>query len=232
MTYTDIYNAILAELNRSDKASMVSSWVNERYNYALNFYDFSWKYNTQVIPSVLNGWAYNVNTDFGKPKSLILDDGANSIPLDIIELDTFDRKYPSPGDDGAGTPGEAALRNEFDGTYTRTVKLLVYPKASGATFNFNLRYFIDAPTLSGVLVPIIPTKYQDILIFGGLMRGFAHLREYTAADWWNKQFNEKLAEMLDDDKRRSAHRLRLGTFHPVQPTPSGEYWKKPLLEIE
>lgn len=223
MTYTEIEARIVADLNRSDLTASVVGWVNDVYNDILSRRTWQWLNATTEVNTVANQYRYELPSDYGDVKSLVLVDGNNAQSLPYITVEEFDLRHPEVETDNPSTPIAFTVRHGITPAGVHYDEINTYPRADLATYVMRMWYTIRAPALSGILVPVIPPLFHAVLVFGGLELGFARLREYDAAAYWAKKKDLIFINMVNDDSKFPSQG-QLKPFSPISTTLPGNYW--------
>lgn len=222
MIYTDIYDDIIAELNRNDISSRVSAWVDRAYRDVMSRHNFTWMKATDTQPTVVGTYKYLLPDDFYDTEITSLIDGTNSREMKELLYNEFAAKHPAPSSDAYDRPVECSVVHGLSTADVPYVELHVWPPPDGV-YTLQLYYTITAPILSGVLSPIIPSKYHSVLVFGGLKYGFARLREYDAATYWGNEMDRMLAAMIKEDRELPNVARKLAEFKPSRTYGSNDY---------
>jgi hypothetical protein len=227
MNYTEIAAAHELEYNRPDKTALTPQWVEDAYRDVMSRRKFSWLYAITVRTTSPDVCRYALPSDFYSVVNVLFSDGVNSSwALNMYTAEEFDVLHPHPDEDTASKPEDGCISSSIDSMYASFSELVIWPKPDVATYTLTMKYEIIAPTLTGTVVPTIPARYHQVLVFGALHRGFAHVREYEAAMYWEKRYEQMIGRMIEDDKYTP---VRNGVMHPfrggvgVYPP---DYWKK------
>jgi hypothetical protein len=223
MTYQEIENRIVADLNRSDITASIVGWVNDVYNDILSRREWQWLNATAEVNTVVDQYRYELPSDYGDVKSLVIVDGTNAQSIPYITVEEFDLRYPEVETDTTNTPEVFTVRHGITPAGVHYDEINTYPRANLATYVMRMWYSINAPALSGALVPVIPPLFHSVLVFGGLEMGFARLREYDAAAYWMKKKDMVFINMVENDKKFPSQG-QMKPFRAMQTTLPGNYW--------
>lgn len=213
MTHDEIVVDVAAELNRSDLNTLISKWINRVYRDVLSRHSFTWLYALATQSTVVGRFRYVVPTDFGCLRQVILVDGTSSRDLVEKDIETFNKLHPYPASDAQQRSTECAI---FSGTDAESVpykEIWLWPPPNGV-YPLNVYYAIDTPALSDTRSPVIPTRHHAVLVYGSLKWGFARLREYEAAAFWNNEMEKVVATLIKEDKYAPGVSHQLGEFKP------------------
>jgi hypothetical protein len=224
MTYTDIENRIVADLNRSDLTASIVGWVNDVYRELLGRRTWSWMTATTETNTVTNEYRYELPADFGEIKTLVVVDGTNAESIPYIVVDEFDKRHPMVETDTPNVPEEFTVRHGINPSGIHYDEINTYPRAKDASLVLRMYYGLRSTDLSGALVPLMPLQYHSALVFGGLEMGFARLREYDAAGFWMKKKELIYAAMVEDDTKYPSQ----GVMRPFNAAPAlpSDYWNR------
>ena len=216
MNYTEIFDEVKGELNRDDLDDFISSWVNRAYRDVMGREPFTWLNATAQRNTVDNVYRYELPSDFYDATEVLLLNGTESIPLNQLLIDEFDRNHPYPPSDSKDSPVDCAIHHgKEDGTYNPYNELVLWPVPDGE-YVISLRYEITAPDLSGTLVPVLPPKYHQVIVFGALQHAFARLREYDAAMYWRNEKEAMISVMIREDREMPNVARALRPWRPAE----------------
>jgi len=227
MNYTEIAAQVEGELNRPDKTLYTQRWIEDTYRDFMSREKFSWLFNTSTRYTVANQYRYALPTDFYSLMDLVFINGTtDSWRLKLYTAVEFDTLHPNVLEDTVDKPEDCCITTGLDSSYVPFSELLVWPAPDVSTYTFTLRYEVVSPALSGVLVPIIPERYHAALVFGALSRGFANLREYEAAAYWELKYEKIVTNAIVDDKKQPPRNQIMLPFQGAQVIYPPSYWKK------
>ena len=224
MTYAEIEARVVADLNRTDLTASVQGWVNEAYQELINRRVWTWMGATTEANTVVDGYRYELPSDFSDSTTMVLSDGLISDQMPYITVEAYDKRYPAVATDVGGRPQVYTIRHGINPAGTHYDEINVYPKADATTYTFRLFYTVLVTNLSGALVPVIPTPFHQILVFAGLETGFARLREYDAAAYWMKKKELTYKAMEEYDTKFPSNPI-MRPFTTTQTLP-GDYWNR------
>jgi len=223
MDYAEIETQVKNELNREDLDSYIPGWVNRTYRDVMGRDVFTWLNATTERDTVAGTHRYELPGDFYEVTEILLIDGTDSRPLNQLLIDEFDRLHPYPPADAPGSPVDCAVHHgKVASTYEAYNELVTWPVAD-AVYTLRLRYEVTAPDLSGVLIPVIPPKYHQVLVLGALQHAFARLREYEAAMYWRNQKEQMIVVMIREDREHPNVKRQLRGFRPEQLLPGNAH---------
>jgi len=227
MNNTEILSKVESEFNRPDLVSMTQGWVEDAYRDVMSREKFSWLTATTARNCAAGEYRYSLPIDFNWLLDLVFTNGTtDSWRLKLYSPVEFDTLHPNVLEDSADKPEECCITPGIDPNYAGYNELLVWPAPDVDTYMFTLRYEVNTPTLSGTLIPIIPTKYHAVIVFGSLKRAFARVREYEAAMYWEKQYESMIANMIVDDKKEPPRNMIMLPFSGAQMIYPPSYWKR------
>ena len=227
MNYTEIAAAHELEYNRPDKTALTSQWVEDSYRDVMSRRKFSWLIDSYPIDVVANTFLYSLPTDFYAVIDLIFNNGTTeSWPINLYTPEEFNILHPNVNEDTPSKLEDGCIVTSIDINYLSTGKLMLWPKPDSSAYELTLRYEVVSPALSGVLIPLIPARYHQVLVFGSLNRGFAHVREYEAAMYWEKRYEQMIARMIEDDKYTPDRQRVMKPFTGGMTQYPPDYWKK------
>jgi len=224
MTYAEIEARIVSDLNRSDLTSSIVGWVNDVYKELLGRKAWSWMTATTEANTVIDQYRYELPSDYGDVKSLVVVDGTNAESIPYIGVEDFDKRFPMVETDTSNVPEVFTVRHGINPSGVHYDEINTYPRADSTSYVLRMWYSIRPTTLSGSLVPIIPESFHAVLVYGGLEMGFARLREYDAASYWMKKKELMYKAMEEDDKKFPSQGV-IKPFNMGTPLPS-DYWKR------
>jgi len=224
---TEIVTEVQNEFNRPDLVSMTQKWVEDAYRDVMSREKFSWLYTTTLRTTVEGEYRYSLPSDFYSLLDLVFINGTtDSWRLKLYTAVEFDTLHPNVLETSNDKPEDCCITSGVSSSYVPYSELLVWPAPNSSLYQFMLRYEVIAPTLSGTLVPIIPPKYHSVITFGALKRAFARVREYEAAMYWEKQYENIIAQMISDDKKQPPRNMIMLPFAGAQNVYPPSYWTK------
>lgn len=225
MTFSEICDRVVSELNRPDMVDDVPLWVNFAYQEVLSRRDWSFLRATAERATDTTQYRYALPSDFREVKTLIYDDDTSSFELNITTNEEFDKNFPDPDSESAGTPSMSTIVYGVDDTTgAQYAEVWFDRKPLSDSHTLRIRYYINYGDLTSVDTPRFPARYHQILVFGGVELGMARLREYQAAQFWMAKKELLIASMVEDDKRMPRD-MALGIFSKKKVYPS-EYYNK------
>lgn len=224
MTYAEIETRIVADLNRSDLTASVQGWVNDIYQELLGRKSWSWLSATTEVNTVIDQYRYELPSDFGEQKTLVVVDGQNAESIPFITVEEFDRAYPMVETDPTNVPLVFTVRHGITPAGVHYDEINTYPRANATSYVMRMWYSIRPTALSGAVSPVIPAAFHHILVYGGLELGFARVREYDAAAYWMKK-KEMVYKAMEMDDTKFPTQPVMKPFNAGTTLP-GEYWKR------
>jgi len=224
MTYAEIEARIVADLNRTDLTASVQGWVNDVYKELLGRRAWQWLTGTAEANTTVNGYRYELPSDYNEIQSLVVVDGTNAESIPFITVEEFDKQFPMVETDTGNVPLIFTVRHGINPAGVHYDEINTYPRANSTSYVLRMWYTIVAASLSGSEVPLIPPSFHAVLVFGGLEMGFARLREYDAAAYWMKK-KELLYKAMEDNDTQYPSMTQLKPFNATPVLPAG-YWSK------
>ena len=172
MNYTEIAARVEAELNRPDKTSMTQGWIEDTYRDVMSREKFTWLFSTTVRNTIAGTYRYSLPNDFYSLWDLVFVNGTtDSWRLKLYSTVEFDTLHPNVLEDSLDKPEDCCITTGVDSSYVAYNELLLWPAPDSADYTLTLRYEVVSPELSGVLVPLVPARYHQVIILGALKRG-------------------------------------------------------------
>lgn len=227
MNNTEIVAQVQNEFNRPDLVSMTQQWVEDAYRDVMSREKFSWLFTTTLRTAVAGQYRYSLPSDFYSLLDLVFINGTtDSWRLKLYSMVEFDTLHPNVLEDSLDKPEDCCITTGLTPAYVPYNELLVWPAPDVSTYTFTLRYEVMSPVLSGTLTPIIPTRYHAVMVFGALKRAFARVREYEAAMYWEKQYEQMIGQMIADDRKEPPRNMIMLPFSGAQGVYPPSYWTK------
>lgn len=206
MTFLQLQNAVVDNINRTDKTSVVQNGINFGLQEIAKAHEWlSNRFETDLViaagdlsvplPATMHKL---VEARLINPSATVL-----SYPMVIIPKMTFVKTYPNVVAYGAARP--------FVG-YEELGTLFFFPKSSDV---FTIRVTCDklpaTLTNDGDVNPLVET--DQALIAYATAHVFRSVQMFEAAAVWDGQFKMSLGNALNAEKRRVATSVRLQEFH-------------------
>jgi hypothetical protein len=222
MNLTALQAAIQAKGYGTDTAAQQILFINEVYREVcgLNRWKFLEGQDTSLT-TIVSQQAYNLSSTAGG--GINLNGGAwrnlDAVRIEIAPLIEYNNlKYKQPEEFMELWEIDRDVSTPYYWTFY-TQQLWLYPVPDNA-YTVRIDYIIEPPDLSlGTDVPLIPTQYHDILVWGAVEN-----MAYRERDWLGRQFAEqkkaKMIQQLEEEywiqQRQTSNQVRRSGYWDVQ----------------
>jgi hypothetical protein len=127
----------------------------------------------------------------------ILDIRNFNTPLKLVEVDPFtlDDLRPNPQSTGGAS---AFIAYGYDSS--GNIQISPYPFPNDTRL-FEIRTLKRVSDLSATTdTTIIPTKWHHVMVFGANALAFAYTRKWDASQYWNAEYEKKIADMIKQQR--------------------------------